>query len=71
MRKYYTLFIIRKSDKKVIRRYQAKAVTYADWQKQVEEQTKRTLNNYLDLDRKDISCVTYEGVLEDPSDAYG
>jgi hypothetical protein len=62
MARFYTAFFIRKSDRKLLRRFDAKATNTFFWKKEIDTQLNKLLNNNLDLERRDIEVKEMEGV---------
>lgn len=60
MDKFYTVFFIRKSDNKVLKRFQSGPFNKFFWKKEVETQLSKVLSLY-DLDKKDIIVREYDG----------
>jgi hypothetical protein len=62
--KTYTIFFIRKSDGKLLRRYDTTQSSKYFIKKRVEEQLRSVLDLYIDLERKDIIIKEYEGKID-------
>jgi hypothetical protein len=59
-----TVFFIRKEDKKLLRRYVTTQSNKYFVKKQTEVQIREILDNYLDLERKDLIIREYEGYAD-------
>lgn len=57
----YTIFFIRKSDGRILRRFDTQQLSKYFLKKTVEEQLRLVLNNNVDLERRDIVIKEYEG----------
>lgn len=72
MKLFYTIFFVRKRDQKVIRRFQSWAHSKNDVMKNAEIQLNKVLNNYLDLEKRDVDVRIYDGTCEtQPTENYG
>lgn len=65
MNRTYTVFFIRKSDQRLLRRFTTNQMSQYFVKKTIEEQFRKVLDLYSDLERKDIIVKEMEGV------AYG
>lgn len=61
----YTIFFIRKSDGRILRRFDTQQLSKYFLKKTVEEQLRLVLNNNVDLERRDIVIKEYEGKVYD------
>lgn len=59
----YTIFFIRKSDGRLLRRFDTQQLSKYFLKKIVEEQLRLVLNNNVDLERRDIVIKEYEGKI--------
>jgi hypothetical protein len=64
MKEFYTLIFVRKSDGRVLRRYDYSAINKYFAHKIKEEQLLIVLRNHVDLERRDIDVREYEGILD-------
>ena len=65
MNRTFTVFFIRKSDQRLLRRFTTNQMSKYFVKKTIEEQFKKVLDLYTDLEKKDIVVKEYEGVVYD------
>jgi len=61
MRELYTVLFVRKSDQRVLRRFNTPIEPDYFLMKKKEEQLKKVLDLYTDLEKKDIEVREYKG----------